>query len=783
MKKIFKLLVFLFLTTNVNAEIVNIPDPNFKAALIAYGVDSNSDGEIQVSEAEAMNSLQFSNPNFTDATGLESFVNIETFIISGSLLTTLDLTFATNLLNLSCNSNALLTSINVNGLVNLQTLSFQNNDQITSVDFSGLSTLELLNCTGNSQLTGLNLNGTNNLFNLNCSNNALTSLNVFNCSILLNLYCNDNQLSSLNIVDCPNLTNIDCSNNQLTSLDLTGVDSTIAFLFIDNNLLTTLIFQDNSIIEEIHAQSNQFVILDFSNVQIPSTVNLTENPLQYVNLKNGFNESSFGINFPTSSPVIYICQDENQVDAFSNLFFTNLNVNSYCSFTPGGNYNTITGTIRFDGQNNGCNNEDAVFPYIKMNMTQWDVNNTTFSKLNGEYTFYTTFADQMVAPSLENPDWFTIAPESASISFPNNDNNVFTQDFCISANGVHPDVEVVLAPINPARPGFDATYKLVYKNKGNQTLSGTIALTFNDDKTDLISATPNPDNVISNSLSWNYSNLLPFESRVIQFTLNVNSPQETPAVNIDDVLNFVATINPITGDEIPNDNTFNYVQTVVGSYDPNDITCIEGNVVSPSEIGDYLHYVIRFENTGTAPAEFVVVKVDIDSNKYDTNTLQMLATSHDVYTRMVGNKIEFIFENIQLASGGHGNILLKIKTKPTLQVGDLVAKKADIYFDYNFPIITNNAETLFQAMNVVNPVLESIISIYPNPVKDSVNVTIKDNAIIKSIELFDIQGRLLQTQIINEIQTELNISSKPNGIYFIKINTDRGTKVEKLVKE
>jgi hypothetical protein len=49
-----------------------------------------------------------------------------------------------------------------------------------------------------------------------------------------------------------------------------------------------------------------------------------------------------------------------------------------------------------------------------------------------------------------------------------------TQNFCITANGVHPDLEIVIAPIIPARPGFSAEYQIVYKNKGNQVMSQSI---------------------------------------------------------------------------------------------------------------------------------------------------------------------------------------------------------------------------------------------------------------------------------------------------------------------
>lgn len=242
-------------------------------------------------------------------------------------------------------------------------------------------------------------------------------------------------------------------------------------------------------------------------------------------------------------------------------------------------------------------------------------------------------------------------------------------------------------------------------------------------------------------------------------------------------------ISPQNGDDNVIDNTFLYHQTVVGAFDPNDITCLEGDIVPPSQIGNYLHYFIRFENTGTAEAENIVVKTDIDPSQFDIASLQILSTSHGAYIRMNGNRIEFIFQNIALESGGHGNILLKLKSNSTLKIGDSVANKANIYFDYNFPVETNNVETIFQSLRISNPILDSLLSIYPIPVSEVVNIKSNSNINIKTIELYDIQGRLLQTQLVNSVSTELNLLQRANGMYFIKINTDAGTKVEKLVKE
>ena len=127
--------------------------------------------------------------------------------------------------------------------------------------------------------------------------------------------------------------------------------------------------------------------------------------------------------------------------------------------------------------------------------------------------------------------------------------------------------------------------------------------------------------------------------------------------------------------------------------------------------------------------------------------------------------------------GGHGNILFKIKSADDLLNGDHVDKTANIFFDYNFPIETNKAETVFESLGNDNFEKDKSISIYPNPTKGNVNINC-DTA-VKYIELFDVQGRLLQTSIENSNTAKFDISNKQNGLYFIRITTDKGSKVEK----
>ena len=571
----------------------------------------------------------------------------------------------------------------------------------------------------------------------------------------------------MNVNNLTQLYNLSCANNQISTLDLSALNK-LQHLYCDNNLLTTLNVNNSPVFQSLSCNNNQLTSLF---------------------LKNGSNESLSFTNNPTLQ---YICADDSQLATIQtqlNTLGMNATVcNSYCSFTPGGNHNTITGITIFDADNNGCDVTDEVNPFIRLNINDTSVNGATVTNINGTYNFYTNAGNYTIAPNTENPTWFNFSPSSANFVFPDNNNNISTQNFCINVVGVHQDVEVVFAQIAPARPGFDAQYKIVYKNKGNQMQSGTINLQFDDARTDFVSATPAVDTMVPNNLSWNFTNLMPFENRSIELNLNINSPQEIPAVNNGDILNFSTTINPIAGDEFPNDNTFNYNQTVVGSYDPNDITCLEGENVAPSEIGKYLHYVTHFENLGTFYAENVVVRIEIDATKYDINSLQVLNSSHPSSTRITGNVVEFIFEDINLAEasgtppvGGHGDVLFKIRTKDNLVTNDTVLQRAGIYFDYNAPVATNDAETIFATLN--NPIhdFDDSVKVYPNPAHTIINISC--NTTIQSIALYDIQGRLLETDLANNNEVSFDISDKSNGVYFIKITSDKGSKVEKIVKE
>lgn len=742
-------------------------------------------------------------------TGCTSLTKVELY---NNKLTALDLSNSPNLTELTANNN-LISNLNLTGCINLETVALGTN-QIPSLNLSGNTHLKTLDID-NNPTTVLNLAGCSALTNVtilsttianadfsNCSSlnqivntsSLLASLNVQGCTALTSLSFSGTDpqrapITTLNLAGLANLTQLNFGYSNLTSIDLTGC-SGLTNLFCTNTPVTTLDFSDSQNVEILNLSNTKLQSIDISNLTNFQSLSASDIPtLETVFAKNGKNESLF---FSSGNTALkFVCQDEADIETtktyLGNLGLSSTVVNSYCTFTPGGNYNTITGTISFDLTNDGCDATDAKQPNVKVGINDGTIQSETFTNTNGKYTYFTDSGNFNITPHLENPTLFTISPVNALLSFADKNNNVATQDFCITAAGSQSDVEIVIAPIAPAKPGFMAWYQITIKNKGNQAVSGNLEFTYNKDLLHYGIATLAPAVQTPGVLGWNYTNLLPFASKSFYVGLNVNTPVQVPPANLGDILNFTATVNPIAGDFNPADNVFNYNQVIIGSFDPNNIICLEGQSVSPSTIGDYLHYIVNFENTGTAEAENVVVKIAIDQTKYDINSLQLIDSSHPSQTTIHGNVAEFTFAKINLKVakdppvGGHGNVLFKIKTASDLVTGDHVDKEAEIYFDYNAPIETEKAETIFKSLGVKDHEIDKSVGLYPNPTNGNVNINCSTS--IRQIELFDVQGRILQTKIEDNNTAQLDLSHKANGLYFIRITTEAGVKVEKVVKK
>src|SRR5690554_4687470 len=446
--------------------------------------------------------------------------------------------------------------------------------------------------------------------------------------------------------------------------------------------------------------------------------------------------------------------------------------------------NHIIGSIIYDENNNGCDTDDLTMNNIWITASNDPASSTTLS-VNEEYILNVYEGTHII--SLNVPNYFSYSPVNPIVSFTGSD-NVETLNFCLTANQTVQDLNITLLPITPARPGFEADYQIIVQNIGTQTVNNiSVSFTFDDTKQSFVSAVPSPSSTTANQLNFDITSLSPFSSTIINFTMQTFTP---PTVNSDDILNFTATVSPNTNDYTPNDNTFELAQIVVNSFDPNDKQVLQGSEIYIDDVNGYLHYLIRFQNTGTASAINVRIEEELHES-LDWNTIQILNSSHNYRVEITdGNQMEFIFNNINLPyeaqdeEGSNGYIAYKIKPIAGTQIGDfIIGNEAYIYFDYNEPIITNTTSTEVVEENSSVSVhnLNDLISVYPNPTNGVLYISSKGNTILEGVKIYNLQGRELFGSTTN--QETINIENLSAGIYLMNIRTNQGVISKRVIKK
>ena len=80
-----------------------------------------------------------------------------------------------------------------------------------------------------------------------------------------------------------------------------------------------------------------------------------------------------------------------------------------------------------------------------------------------------------------------------------------------------------------------------------------------------------------------------------------------------------------------------------------------------------------------------------------------------------------------------------------------------------------NAESLAESM-----------VIYPNPAKDVIEIS-GDNNITSELTITDIQGKVMLNTLLQNNRMKLDVSGYNNGVYFVELHSDKGSRIQKLV--
>lgn len=513
----------------------------------------------------------------------------------------------------------------------------------------------------------------------------------------------------------------------------------------------------------------------------------------------------YSTNVPPGVYTIYYCSNAFNVtytvplnDTAGCAFYNNVTVvtGTNCGFNFGYQTNSVTieGCVFFDANNNGIKDvgeSGVAYQSVQVGST-W-----AYTDGNGNYTAFALPGSVTISYSVQSP--YTGAtlttPGSISITGTTNGSTYSNNNFGIYLPPGSNNLSVTLTPHTTVTPGFPAWYDIHVCNVGSSTTGGVLNMYFDAGLT-LNYASPAQSSQSGNQLAWNVPVLAPGACANYWVSFNASTSYQ-----IGDNTYEVASVYPTGGNDVDmSDNIDTIHQVVTGSWDPNNkIPVVTNNnnpnqqVISSANPDQSITYTINFQNTGTAPAVNVVV-MDQLSTDIVPSSFQMLNASHNAMVTRNGSNLQFSFSSIMLPDmisnepASHGWVTFKVDAQNGLAMGHIISDDAAIYFDFNSPVITNDAAVTMVGPTAVNNLGNNNISlhVYPNPASTEAVVAYQlQNAGDVQVKLTDVQGKVVSSSTMfnqqsGKHQLKINAYDIANGVYMLQLITADQTKTLKL---
>ena len=348
------------------------------------------------------------------------------------------------------------------------------------------------------------------------------------------------------------------------------------------------------------------------------------------------------------------------------------------------------------------------------------------------------------------------------------------------------------------RPGFESLVWLNAFNDGCLPATGQLKLAY-DPLLDFVSSNPAPTAQNGDTLIWDFTNIT-YDSAHITPQITFNT---SVLAVIGDTIDFTTIITPIAGDADTTNNIKYYSSPVINGYDPNikSVYPLGKCDVGYIEQDQLLTYTVQFQNTGNSEAINIAI-IDSLSPNLDLNTVRVVGKSHEQWTEVLpGNVLKFHFDNINLPDStsnepaSHGYVIFEVKPVSTwLNQNTKIANLADIYFDFNPAIRTNEVSNLiFQNGDLetynclgagVNENLNNgLVVVYPNPTSGDVTIEFGIEVTNATIVFVDIQGKeVLRQSSVNGKQMVVELGQLTNGVYFLSFESENHSINEPTIK-
>jgi len=387
-----------------------------------------------------------------------------------------------------------------------------------------------------------------------------------------------------------------------------------------------------------------------------------------------------------------------------------------------------------------------------------------------------------------NNNMFSIQGSLSSITQP-----LAIPVYCAGSATACSDLWTTVTPWIGYFQGQNATIRLNWGNYGPGATPYTLTLNWPVNVTLNTSSILNPNYVINgNSITWTINSTQTSFSTTdyLSFTLPsglINGEQHM----------FTSTITSSNGtDCYEGNNNGGLLQILGNAYDPNDKTVFKKSFHADNGaafqentidwfVHDELEYTIRFQNTGTAPAQNVYIIDTLDA-ELDWSTFQLLNTTHEMNVVNLGNGIlRFEFNNIWLPDSSvsqelsQGHIIFRIRENIDNALFSEITNTAYIFFDWNEAIITNTTFNINEVIAFIGEENAFDVEAYPNPMLNELTLKVEGQF---NYEIHDLTGRKLM-QGMGVGQTSISTEALATGTYLLSVYVNGAKQTAVLLKQ
>jgi Secretion system C-terminal sorting domain len=166
------------------------------------------------------------------------------------------------------------------------------------------------------------------------------------------------------------------------------------------------------------------------------------------------------------------------------------------------------------------------------------------------------------------------------------------------------------------------------------------------------------------------------------------------------------------------------------------------------------------------------VYADYEASAYNTD-----------YTFSGGENI-----NVKITTAEDGTVTLYLNNE---EIGSYAGDEAAVTGTYLLQFAADdwgtewNVDDIAYNLGVAGTpnVVASAFTVSPNPANSVVTIANADNALVNSVSLTDINGRVVKTASFSGVaNAQVNVSDLANGVYMMTISSDQGSVTKKIVK-